>query len=240
MPQPRRSHPDRARRLAFDALRTVNSGGGYANLVLRDLLYQRRLEPRDAAFATELVFGTCRWQGTYDAIISAAAARPLRSWQPAVVDLLRLGTHQLMAMRIPASAAVSATVELASATVGRRITGLINAVLRRVTAHDLPEWLDELTDGLNERDALGLRTAHPRWIVDAYADLLPAEELEVALAANNATPRVTLAVRPGLCSVEELVAAGAQACEAFAVRGPLEWQSERAGRSSGGQGRRSR
>jgi 16S rRNA (cytosine967-C5)-methyltransferase len=191
----------------------VNSGGGYANLVLRDLLDQRRLEPRDAAFATELVFGTCRWQGSYDAIISAAAARPLRSWQPAVVDLLRLGTHQLMAMRIPASAAVSATVELASATVGRRITGLVNAVLRRVAARDLPGWLDELTDGLNDRDALGLRTAHPRWIVDAYADLLPAEELEVALAANNTTPRVTLAVRPGLCSVEELVAAGAQACE---------------------------
>ena len=236
MPQPRRSHPDRARRLAFDALRTVNSGGGYANLVLRDLLYQRRLEPRDAAFATELVFGTCRWQGTYDAIISAAAARPLRSWQPAVVDLLRLGTHQLMAMRIPASAAVSATVELASATVGRRITGLINAVLRRVTAHDLPEWLDELTDGLNERDALGLRTAHPRWIVDAYADLLPAEELEVALAANNATPRVTLAVRPGLCSVEELVAAGAQACEhsPFGARwsgNPSELAAVREGRA---------
>jgi 16S rRNA (cytosine967-C5)-methyltransferase len=191
----------------------VNSGGGYANLVVRDLLDQRRLEPRDAAFATELVFGTCRWQGSYDAIISAAAGKPVRSWQPAVVDLLRLGTHQLMAMRIPASAAVFATVELASATVGRRITGLINAVLRRVAARDLSGWLDELTAGLNDRDALGLRTAHPRWIVDAYADLLPPEEVAVALAANNATPQVTLAVRPGLCAVEELVAAGAQACE---------------------------
>jgi 16S rRNA (cytosine967-C5)-methyltransferase len=211
--QPRRLPPDRARRLAFDALRSVNSGGGYANLVLRDLLDQRRLEPRDAGFATELVFGTCRWQGSYDAIISAAAGKPVQSWQPAAVDLLRLGTHQLMAMRIPASAAVSATVDLAAATVGRRITGLINAVLRRVAAHDLAGWMDDLTAGLDDRDALGLRTAHPRWIVDAYADLLPAEELEVALTANNATPVVTLAVRPGLCAVEELVAAGAQTCE---------------------------
>ncbi|HWH99273.1 MAG TPA: transcription antitermination factor NusB [Propionibacteriaceae bacterium] len=213
MAQPRRIPPDRARRLAFDALRTVNSGGGYANLVLRDLLDQRRLEPRDAAFATELLFGTCRWQGSYDAIISAAAAKPITSWQPAAVDLLRLGTHQLMALRIPASAAVSATVDLAAATVGRRITGLINAVLRRVAARDLTGWLDDLTAGLDDRDALGLRTAHPRWVVDAYADLLPPEELEVALAANNATPVVTLAVRPGLCAVQELVAAGAQPCE---------------------------
>ena len=213
MAQPRRLPPDRARRLAFDVLRTVNSGGGYANLVLHDLLDQRRLEPRDAAFATELVFGTCRWQGSYDAIISAAAAKPVQSWQPAAVDLLRLGTHQLMALRIPASAAVSATVDLGAATVGRRITGLINAVLRRVAARDLTGWLDDLTAGLGDRDALALRTAHPRWIVDAYADLLPPEELEVALAANNATPVVTLAARPGLCDVQELVAAGAEPCE---------------------------
>ena len=236
MAQPRRARPDRARRLAFDALRTVNSGGGYANLVLRGLLDQRRLEPRDAALATELVFGTCRWQGSYDAIISAAAGKPVQSWQPAAVDLLRLGTHQLMAMRIPASAAVSATVELASATVGRRITGLINAVLRRVATRDLSGWLDELAAGLDDRDALGLRTAHPRWIVDAYADLLPPEELEMALAANNASPRVTLAIRPGLCSVEELVAAGAQPCEhsPFGARwsgNPSELAAVREGRA---------
>ena len=108
---------------------------------------------------------------------------------------------------------MSATVDLAAATVGRRITGLVNAVLRRVAARDLAGWLDDLTAGLDGRDALGLRTAHPRWIVDAYADLLPAEELEVALTANNAPPVVTLAVRPGLCAVGELAAAGATACE---------------------------
>jgi len=232
----RRPQPDRARRLAFDALRTVNSGGGYANLVLRSLLDERRLDTRDAAFATELVAGTCRWQGSYDVVISAAAGRPVQSWQPAVLDLLRLGTHQLLTMRIPPPAAVSTTVELAAATVGPRVTGLINAVLRRVAERDLNGWLDSLTAGSDPRDALGLRTAHPRWIVDAYAELLPAEELEPALAANNLGPRITLAVRPGQANVAELVAAGAEACRysPFGVRfsgNPTELSAVREGRA---------
>ena len=135
-----RRAPDRARRVAFDALRRVSSEGAYANLVLPQLLTERRIGDRDAAFATELLAGTCRGQGTYDVIIAAAADRKLSSWQPALLDLLRLGAHQILAMRVPAHAAVAATVDLAAATVGERVTGLVNAVLRRVAA----ETLDDL------------------------------------------------------------------------------------------------
>ena len=56
--RPRRA--DRARRAAFDALRAVNAEGAYANLVLPALLRERGLAARDAAFATELLAGTCR------------------------------------------------------------------------------------------------------------------------------------------------------------------------------------
>jgi len=209
--RPTRRKPDRARRLAFDALRKVNGEGAYANLVLADLLAERGLTGRDAAFATELVSGTCRWQGTYDTVLAAAAGRPLNTFQPAVLDLLRLGAHQVLALRVPVHAAVAAMVDLAAATVGERVTGLTNAVLRRVAAHDLDPWLDQLSAGLDPRDVLALRTAHPRWVVDAFADLLPTDELEAALAADNVNPDVTLVVRPGLAERAELVTAGAEA-----------------------------
>jgi len=202
--------PDRARRLAFDALRRVSSEGAYANLALAELLDARRLPARDAAFATELLAGTCRALGTYDLIIAAASGRPTDSLQPAVLDLLRLGCHQLLATRVPAHAAVAATVDLAAATVGRRVTGVVNAVLRRVAAHDFAGWVDRLTEGQDGRDRLAVATAHPRWVVDAIADRLPAEELEAALRADNAYAPVTLAVRPGLAGVGELTAAGAE------------------------------
>ena len=97
--RPRRE--DRARRTAFDALRAVNADGAYANLILPALLRERGLSGRDAAFATELLANTCRWQGSYDMIIAAAAGRPLTGFQPAVLDLLRLGVHQILAMRNP-------------------------------------------------------------------------------------------------------------------------------------------
>ena len=207
----RRRRPDRARRAAFDALRAVNGEGAYANLVLPALLRERGLNGRDAAFATELLAGTCRWQGSYDVIIAAAAGRPLSEWQPAVVDLLRLGVHQILSMRVPVRAAVAATVDLAAATVGERVTGLTNAVLRRVSVRSLDEWFDELSEGLDDFDQLGLRTGHPRWIVEAYADLLPESEVADALTANNVSPDISLAVRPGLADVSDLVSAGAQA-----------------------------
>jgi 16S rRNA (cytosine967-C5)-methyltransferase len=206
----RRRRADRARRAAFDALRAVNADGAYANLVLPALLRERGLAGRDAAFATELLAGTCRWQGSYDAIITAAAGRPLSEFQPAVLDLLRLGTHQILSMRVPAHAAVAASVDLAAVTVGERVTGLVNAVLRRIAERSLDDWFDHLCHGLDDQDRLALRTAHPRWIVDAYAELLHPAELEQALNANNLSPQVCLAVRPGLAEVSDLVHAGAQ------------------------------
>src|SRR5919107_2908497 len=153
-----RRTPDRARRLAFDALRKVHSDGAYANLALAELLTERTLPARDAAFATELVSGTCRLQGTYDQVISAAADRALNSFQPAVLDLLRLGAHQILSLRVPGHAAVAAMVDLAAATVGERVTGLTNAVLRRVAAQELEGWWDELGAGRAPRDVLALRT----------------------------------------------------------------------------------
>lgn len=207
---PRRSI-DPARRAAYDALRAVTGQDAYANLVGPEQLQQRHVTGRDAAFATELLNGTCRLQGTYDLVIEAASGRALRTLQPSVVDVLRLGAHQVLSMRVPAHAAVAASVDLAGAAIGERVTGLVNAITRRVAARDLDGWLDLLADGLDERGALALRTHHPRWIVDAYADVLPADELETALAANNVAPVTSLVVRPGLASVEELVAAGATA-----------------------------
>ena len=107
--------------------------------MLPALLRERGLTGRDAAFATELLAGTCRWQGSYDVIIAAAAGRPLSEFQPAVVDLLRLGAHQILSMRVPTPAAVAASVDLAAATVGERVTGLVNAVLRRVAERSLDD-----------------------------------------------------------------------------------------------------
>ncbi|MCL2482614.1 MAG: rRNA cytosine-C5-methylase [Propionibacteriaceae bacterium] len=198
-----------ARQAGFAALAAIRSSG-YANLVVNEVLTRAQLSSNDARFVTELVYGTCRNQGTLDMVIEMAAGRELRTLQPAVVDVLRLGTQQLLRMRVPAHAAVSSSVGLAKEQIGHRVAGVVNAILRRVAGRDWEEWLDLLTQGLDFRQALAVRTCHPGWIVDAYAQCLPEPELAEALAANNRPPLPTLAVRPSLMTREELLAFGGE------------------------------
>ncbi|CUR59172.1 Ribosomal RNA small subunit methyltransferase B [metagenome] len=207
----RRRPVDRPRRAALDVLTAVRVDEAYANLVLPQVLRKHRLEGRDAALATELASGVIRMQGLYDPVIDACLTKP--RLQAEVRDVLRLGVHQLLSMRVPDHAAISTSVDLVRATVGRGPSGLVNAVLRKVATRDLAAWVAEVAP---DRSAdlhghLAVAHSHPRWVVDALAEALGDEgdELEALLAADNAAPRVTLVARPGLAEVEELEAAGA-------------------------------
>jgi 16S rRNA (cytosine967-C5)-methyltransferase len=208
----RRPTPDSARQVAYDLLRAVDERDAYANLALPALLRERGLGGRDAAFATELAYGTLRRRGTYDAVLAACVDRPLDRVDAAVLDLLRLGSHQVLAMRVPAHAAVSATVELARATVGDARGSFVNAVLRRVAADTVDGWVARVAPPYADDPVghLAVAHSHPRWVVQAFADRLGGslDETAAVLAADNEPPRVTLVARPGRSTVDELVAAG--------------------------------
>src|SRR6478609_9913979 len=137
----RRDRVDQPRLAAYDVLVAVREEDAYANLVLPRLLRERGITGRDAAFVTELVGGTLRGQGSYDAVIDHLAGREP---DPGVRDALRLGAHQLLAMRVPDHAAVTSTVELVRGRVGHRPAGFTNAVMRKIAQHDLGAWMDLL------------------------------------------------------------------------------------------------
>ena len=207
---------DPARRVALDLLLAVSERDAYANLLLPELLTQRRLTGRDAALATELSYGTLRGRGTYDAILALCSDRPLASLDPAVREVLRLGTHQLLATRIQSHAAVATSVNLVKRGSGQRAAGYVNAVLRRVATREMTAWLavaapDRIDDPVGH---LTVRYSHPRWIVEALAAALgePATgglvRTEAVLAADNDRPAVHVCAMPGQTDVSELVAAG--------------------------------
>jgi 16S rRNA (cytosine967-C5)-methyltransferase len=185
---------DRARLLAFDVLRAVDEEDAYANLELSRLLRERRVTGRDAALATELVGGTLRMQGAYDAVIDQLVDRALDA---PVRDALRLGTHQVLSMRVPTHAAVATTVDLVKLRIGHRPSGLVNAVLRKVADRTLDDWL--------AGRSLAERLSHPAWVVGELARALDRpDELEALLRADNERPAVTLVARPGLATRDEL------------------------------------
>lgn len=201
--------------LAFEALRAVDERDAYANLVLPPLLRKARekgdFDGRDAALATELVYGTLRRQGTYDAIISACVDRPLREVDPPVLDVLALGAHQLLGTRIPTHAAVSASVELARVVLGDGRAKFVNAVLRKISQQDLDAWVAQVAPPYDEdpEDHLAVVHSHPRWVVSALWDSLGGGRagIEDLLEADNERPEVTLVARPGRSTTDELAEA---------------------------------
>jgi 16S rRNA (cytosine967-C5)-methyltransferase len=193
----------------LELLTSVRDRDAYANLAMPAILRRARLTGRDAAFATELGYGTCRARGLLDAIIGACAERPLSKIEPLLLDTLRLGAYQLLRTRVPVHAAVDSTVEMVRARAGSRSAGFVNAILRRISESTEDEWVTKLapdvaTDPVGH---LAFRYAHPLWIARAFADALgpaSAAELEPLLRADDGRPIVHLLARPGVITAEEL------------------------------------
>ena len=198
-----RTATDPARAAALELLRTVRADDAYANLVLPGILREFGLQGRDAAFATELAYGVLRWQGWYDRVLASCITRNWDEVEPTVRDILRMGAHQLLAMRVPAHAAIDTSCDLARTTgnpgsaTGR--TGFVNAVLRKVSAHDSAQWAHTLGCDGPGVDDLAARLSHPAWIVRALRDALgpsaEPDELERLLAADNTPARPVLVAR---------------------------------------------
>ncbi|MGV0742583.1 RsmB/NOP family class I SAM-dependent RNA methyltransferase [Mycolicibacterium sp. XJ870] len=206
----RRKPLDPARQAAFDVLRAVSERDSYANLALPALLRERGIEGRDAAFATELTYGACRTKGLLDAVIERAAGRPVERIDPVLLELLRLGTYQLLRTRVEPHAAVSTTVEQAGIEFDSVRAGFVNGVLRTIASRDEQSWTEELAPS-SATDPVGHAAfvhAHPRWIAQAFTDALGAQagQLDALLASDDERPVVHLAARPTAMSADELAA----------------------------------
>ena len=214
-PQGRRRPPrkplDPARRAAFDVLRAVSERDAYANLVLPSLLRERQITGRDAAFATEMAYGACRALGLLDAIIVQATNRTVDRIDPVLLDLLRLGSYQLLRTRVDAHAAVDTTVEQAALEFDSARAGFVNGTLRTIASRDESSWVAELapTAATDPVGNIAFTHAHPRWIAQCFADALGADaaELGALLASDDGRPLVHLAARPGVLTAEDLARA---------------------------------
>lgn len=206
--------PDAARLLAFDLLTEVNRNEGYSNLLLPQALNTSALEDRDRSLVTELLYGTIRMQGKHDWVLSQISDRPWSEVDPGIVDICRLGVHQIHEMRIPDHAAVAATVEVARKRIGESKASFVNALLRSVTRKDIEEWFLPLQAMTDPVERLAIRYSHPEWIVSAYYDLLKSwEEVEAALRINNEAATPTLVSWPGFSTQQDLIDIGGEPTE---------------------------
>jgi 16S rRNA (cytosine967-C5)-methyltransferase len=183
-----------SREAAFAALLRVEDGA-YSNVVLPAMLRDSGLDPRDRAFATELVYGTLRQQRALDYLLGLSADRPLRELDTPTRVALRLGAYQLT-RNVSAHAAVGETVAITP----RKARGYVNAVLRAVAGVG-PDW--PWPDGESVA-ALAVRLSYPDWIVEVLVAQFGLADARASLEVANEPPPVALRVNPERASVQSV------------------------------------
>ena len=162
--------------------------------LLSEALRRQPMLPRpERALLLELVQGVKRWEIRLDFLLSQLAAQPLKKMHPLVLQILRLSAFQLLCLdRVPARAVLSEAGKLAKGKgLSRAQVGFINAVLRRLTAENLPGEPDLVRDPVL---ALSVAHAHPEWLVRRWLARYGPEETAARLAANNRIPPLSIRV----------------------------------------------
>nr|WP_173198507.1 16S rRNA (cytosine(967)-C(5))-methyltransferase RsmB [Geobacter sp. SVR] len=195
--------PSNPRRSAWSVLRRIQKEGCYADQTMDRELSEGGLSGPDRGLFAELVFGVLRRQGTLDYILSEFLKQPLGKLEPQVLILLRLGLYQLVYLdRIPHSAAVNETVNLAKQGVPRA-SGLVNAVLRNyLRRKDAVIFPDPLAA---PAASLAARHSHPLWLAQQWLDQLGPVEAEGLAEASSSPPPLTLRVNTLRTNRQELL-----------------------------------
>lgn len=160
-----------ARRAAFQILINIERGQAHSDDLLRSKAIDALSAP-DRNLVTTLVLGVLRWQSQLDACVRPALKRPNARLDPEVRIALRLGAFQLLHLdRIPPHAAIGESVELTRQAGHRFASGMVNAVLRKLSAAPRPEP----PSGELPPAPLAAAYAHPAWIVERWTALFGSE-----------------------------------------------------------------
>ena len=183
--------PSPARVSAARALQRVADDDAFADLALDAEITARQLSTRDAALATELVYGTLRWQRYLDWILAPHSRRALPSLDTRVLVLLRMTAYQVAFLeRIPSFAAVSDAVSLAKGRSRQGTPEFVNAVLRSFARRGAREREPRPPD--DAVDALAVRLSFPTWLAARWIERYGADEASALMRAMNERPPMTV------------------------------------------------
>ena len=181
------------RELAVEILLKVERRNAYADILLDHSLKSVSLPQRDRALLTQLIYGTLRWRGRIDWVLSLSLHRALSRTDPYLRNLLRLILYQILFLdKVPEYAAVHEGVEMAKRYGGARAGGLVNGVVRKFLREKSGLKYPEPQD--DDAHSLSILGSHPEWLVKRWLDYFGREETEALLKANNEEAPLTLRV----------------------------------------------
>ena len=181
-----------ARKVALTALERCRRGGAWSDAVLDGLIKQENLDRRDAALATRLCYGVIQNMLLCDFCVDRFSKQKSSRLEPKLLDILRLSVYQILFMdKIPDMAAVNEGVDLAKKAGLSRASGMVNAVLRRVSENKT-ELMS--VSGKKGMERLSILYSHPLWLAEMFAERFGYEQTEKLLKANNSEVPITAQV----------------------------------------------
>jgi 16S rRNA (cytosine967-C5)-methyltransferase len=206
------------RRLAWKVLEAV-AAGAFADNALERELAKTNLAPLDRGLATELAYGAIRQRFLLDAWIDAHGRLKANRQPPRLRWLLHVGLYQLLfSSRVPASAAVNTSVQLAKEAGFARLAPVVNGLLRAVARAHNPHGAEADAarplipwQGLALPDAaaasLALRHSLPPWLATQLLQWCRPEEAEAFGRSSNTPPALDLRINRRRSSRAEVLAA---------------------------------
>ena len=195
-----------ARELALNVLYKIEVGEAYSNTTLDKELNKSDLSKVDKALASELVYGVLTWKITLDEMIKRYSNLKLKKISDYIINILRMGIYQIAFLdKIPESAAVNESVNLAKKYGHEASARFVNAVLRKVSKDEVDKLIDYLkTQPKTDYEIISILTSHPIWMVQKLLKQYDKKFVTELLNANNIVPEVAIRANTLKTTREEL------------------------------------
>ncbi len=193
---------NKAREIALKALYKIEKEDAYSNIALNQVLKENKnIDERDVGLISELVYGTITWKLTLDEIIKKYSNIKLKKISGWILNILRMGIYQIIFLdKIPKSAAVNESVNLAKRYGHKSSSNFVNAILRKVSVNDYKE-LEEIKD---DKERISKTTSMPMWIIEELLKQKDIKEVEEICKNSNLKPNTTIRINKLKTNKKEL------------------------------------
>ena len=184
---------DRARNIALKTLYDIDKNKAYSNIALDKQLRENRklLNDKDIGLISEIVYGVTSRRLTLDEIVKKYSKIKLKKISLWILNILRMGIYQIIFLdKIPKSAAVNESVNLAKRYGHKASSNFVNAVLRKVEKSDY----EELKNEKNQIKRISITTSMPEWIIEKLLEQKNIEEVEKICKASNEKAKISIRI----------------------------------------------
>lgn len=195
---------DKTREVALKILYKIDKEQAYSNIVLNEEIKHNRksLDEKDIGLISEIVYGVTTWKLTIDEIIKKYSKIKLKKISPWILNILRMGVYQIIFLdKIPKSAAVNESVNLAKRYGHSSSSNFVNAILRKIEKNDYEEFF-QISDDI---ERISKTTSMPEWIIKELLKNNNLEIVEQICKNSNIKPKITIRINDLKTNKEEFI-----------------------------------